>query len=210
MRLVRPPLLLKALLPQAIWRMPALERVLYLSFDDGPEPNMTPWVLEQLAKHEAKATFFLIGRNAAEHPRIVAAMRAQGHSIGNHTWDHANGWRTSLMNYMESTTRAQSFTGSRLFRPPYGRITRTQAKAISATHDIVMWDALSYDFDQAMTGEQCARKVIRRARPGSIIVFHDSKKAADRLRVALPAVLDHFADAGYAFRALPEKGIRER
>jgi len=210
MRLVRPPMILKALLPQAVWRMPDKQRVLYLTFDDGPEPNVTPWVLEQLAAHDAKATFFLIGRNALNHPALVTAIREQGHSIGNHTWEHLNGWRTPRTAYLESVARAQPLTGTRLFRPPYGRITPAQTKTLSATHDIVMWDALSYDFDPALAAEHCARLVIRHARPGSIVVFHDSMKALPRLQVALPVVLDHFRKAGYAFRALPEAGITAR
>ncbi len=210
MRFVRPPALLKALLPGLHWRMPSADRSLFLTFDDGPEPAVTPWVLEQLAAHGAKASFFLIGRNARQHHGLVAEIRDAGHAVGNHTWDHANGWRTPLHAYARSVEAAQPLIGTRLFRPPYGRITRAQARALSPRHDIVMWDVLSHDFDASLDGERCAGFVMRKARPGSIIVFHDSLKAEARLRKALPMVLHRLADAGYAFKALPTDGITAR
>lgn len=210
MRLVRPPAIAKALLPGLHWRMPADERAVYLTFDDGPEPRITPWVLEQLDAHGAKATFFLIGRNAGVHPGLVESIRAMGHAVGNHTWDHRNGWRTSLPDYRRSIDAAQPHIGTRLFRPPYGRITRAQARAIGGLFDIVMWDVLSHDFDPALDGRRCAGMVMRNARPGSIIVFHDSAKAEPRLRIALPLVLNWLVAEGYRLLPLPQGGITAR
>ena len=188
--------------------MPAEEKVLYLTFDDGPIPVVTPWVLDVLREHGALGTFFVIGKNAEAHPSLLDRIRSEGHSIGNHTWDHLNGWRTSTPKYLENIERAQVLTGTRLFRPPYGRITGEQARALRGRYDLVMWDVLSADFDTRVSGERCLRNVLRHASAGSIIVFHDSVKAEERMRHALPQVLTHFSKAGYVFKALPEYGIR--
>lgn len=204
---VRPPALVRALLPGRVWRMPAHERALYLTFDDGPIPAVTPWVLDTLAAHAAKATFFVVGANAERHPGLLARLRAEGHSIGNHTYSHLNGWRAPLREYLADTARAQALTGTRLFRPPYGRMTPAQARALRASHSLVMWDVLSRDYDPAATPEGCLDRVLRHARPGSIIVLHDSLKAEPRLRHALPRALAALLAQGYVFRALPEAGI---
>jgi peptidoglycan/xylan/chitin deacetylase (PgdA/CDA1 family) len=178
------------------------ERVLYLTFDDGPIPQVTPWVLDTLARYDAKATFFCVGRNAAEHQDILARIRAEGHSLGNHTWDHANGWSTPTVGYLRSVLLCQAFTGSDLFRPPYGRLDRAKMRALSGRFRIIMWDVLSGDFDPQHDGEACLANVTRHAGPGSIVVFHDSIKAKARLLHALPGTLEHFAAQGYRFAAL--------
>ncbi|MBL0129153.1 MAG: polysaccharide deacetylase family protein [Flavobacteriales bacterium] len=203
----RVPAVVRWLTPAALWRMPSEERSLYLSFDDGPHPEVTPWVLDRLAEFNAKATFFVIGRNAHDHPAIMERIRDDGHSIGNHTWDHVNGWRTSCRTYINDVDRAQPLVGTRLFRPPYGRITRKQANQLRKRFDLVMWDILSSDFDVRVGPEQCALNVLDHARPGSIVIFHDSAKAEERLRVALPRVLQHFTQQEYSFLALPEHGL---
>ena len=203
----RTPAALKWLLPHALWRMPANEHALYLTFDDGPTAQVTPWVLDTLAAHGAKGSFFVLGRNAADHPGILQRIRDEGHAVGNHTWDHRNGWQTPLPEYAESIQRTQAITRTRLFRPPYGRITWAQSRALQDSYSVVMWDVLSFDFAVHITGERCLRNVVRNARPGSIIVFHDSQKAEERLRYALPRVLDHFGRTGYRFLPLPENGV---
>ena len=204
MYLVRTPALMKPLAGELLWHMPRSERALYLTFDDGPIPEVTPWVLDQLARFDAKGTFFCIGRNAAAHPWILDRIRNEGHAVGNHTWDHPSGWRTDQRNYLRNVLQCQAITGTRLFRPPYGRITRGQSKALSTRFRIVMWEVLSADFDTSLSGEDCLRNTCGNAQPGSIIVFHDSTKAEPRLRHALPLVLEHFSREGYVFRALPE------
>jgi len=186
-----------------VWRIPTQEKVLYLTFDDGPIPEVTPWVLDELARHRAKATFFCIGRNCAAHPDILARIRAEGHGIGNHTWDHPRGRSTPQADYMHSMGKAQEWTRTAAFRPPYGSITRAQSSAIRKSHRIVLWDVLSRDYDTRLDGARCTRNVIDNAGPGSIVVFHDSLKAEARLRVALPAVLTHFKAQGFRFAALP-------
>lgn len=207
MYLVRTPVWLRPLFPGRIWNLPTSERVLYLTFDDGPVPEVTPWVLDQLAQYRARATFFMVGANVERHPDLLARVRSEGHSVGNHTWQHLNGARTDLPTYLEDVERTQHLTGTRLFRPPYGRLTRRQATALREHYDLVMWDVLSADFDPGASSTVCSRNVIRNARPGSIIVFHDSIKAQHRLRGSLPHVLEHFAAQDYVFKALPETGI---
>jgi peptidoglycan/xylan/chitin deacetylase (PgdA/CDA1 family) len=180
--------------------------VLYLSFDDGPHPEATPFVLEQLAIFNAKASFFCIGKNVQLYPEIYDSITPAGHGVGNHTQNHMNGWENTTANYIADIKEATKSISSNLFRPPYGRISFSQIKALrsdpSLPQQIMMWDVLSGDFDITITGEQCAQNVIQHAGPGSIIVFHDSAKAMDRLRIALPKVLLHFSNLGYQFKAV--------
>lgn len=207
MYFTRTPALLKPLMKELQWSGPAEGRKLYITFDDGPIPEVTPWVLDTLAEYGAKATFFCIGKNVAQHPELFARIRQEGHSVGNHTYDHLNGWNTPRLTYLRNVLRCQELTGSGLFRPPYGRITRPQAHALGKRFSVVMWDVLSADFDQGLDGDRCLRNVIEQSVPGSIIVFHDSLKAESRLRHALPAALAHFATEGYTMEALAENRI---
>ncbi|WKZ65419.1 MAG: polysaccharide deacetylase family protein [Flavobacteriales bacterium] len=201
---VPPPL--RWLLPGAMWRMRTEERVLFLTFDDGPLPGLTPWVLDTLRAHRAKATFFMLGRNASAHPGIVQQVRDEGHGIGNHTWSHPDGWRTTTDAYLADVERARACTGSSLFRPPYGRIGARQFKALRSRYQVVMWDVLSADYDSRLSPGRCLHRVTAAARPGSIIVFHDSLKAERLLRATLPAALDRLSGMGYRFLRLPEPG----
>ena len=205
MYLARTPQIVRALLPGFVWRMPGTEKVLYLTFDDGPIPEVTPWVLDTLAFHDARATFFCIGRNVEANGPIVERIINEGHTLGNHTWDHERGRATSTFSYLKSTLRCQALFTSSLFRPPYGSVTVAQYRALRKRYRIVLWDVLSGDFDTTLDGVACAQNVIQGARPGSIVVFHDSLKAEGRLRYALPRTLEHFGRLGYRFKALPNK-----
>ncbi len=206
MYLIKTPFWLRLIYRSCTWRMPTQEKVLYLSFDDGPHPEATPFVLEQLANYHAKASFFCIGKNVQMYPAIYDAILDDHHAVGNHTQHHMNGWKNTTTAYLEEIEAAQKYIVSNLFRPPYGRIRFGQIKAlrkrIELPQNIVMWDVLSGDFDTTISGDDCAANVIRHAAPGSIIVFHDSAKAMDRLRIALPKVLLHFSNLGYQFKAL--------
>ena len=206
MYFIKTPFWLRLIYRSCIWRKPNQDRVLYLSFDDGPHPEATPFVLEQLAHFDAKASFFCIGKNVQLYPTIYDAILAAGHVVGNHTQNHMNGWENTTENYITDIQEATKVIDSNLFRPPYGRISFSQMKALrldpALPQQIVMWDVLSGDFDTTITGDQCAQNVIQHAGPGSIVVFHDSAKAMDRLRIALPKVLAHFSKIGYQFEAL--------
>jgi len=201
--LTRMPRLLHHAHKALLWRVPTGERVLYLTFDDGPHPEVTPWVLDRLKEHDARATFFCVGRNAREHPAVMARIRREGHAVGNHTWDHRDAWRTPTRQYLRSVLRCQAETTSKLFRPPYGHIGFGLTGTLGRRFTIVMWDVLSADFDTKLGGEACLRNVVQQAGAGSIVVFHDSAKAWPRLQEALPGTLTHFANEGYSFLPLP-------
>ena len=207
MYLIKTPFWLPAFYPKCTWNIPTKEKVIYLSFDDGPHPEATPFVLAQLKKYNARATFFCIGNNVLKHPNIYESILQAGHRVGNHTYDHLNGWKTETNLYIQNIKDAATLIDSGLFRPPYGRITKRQIRIIKASnelrHQIVMWDVLSADFDLKLNGEDCARNVIKHTKPGSIIVFHDSQKAWDRLSIALPIVLAYFSKLGYRFETIP-------
>lgn len=182
--------------------MPGGEKILYLTFDDGPIPEVTPWVCEELDKYKAKATFFCIGENISRHPEIYQQVLAAGHQTGNHTYHHLNGWKVTDEEYLEDIRLTTTYCASSLFRPPYGRIKKSQSKKLTKQYRITMWDVLSYDFDAGTTPESCLRYVTEQAGPGSIVVFHDSLKAEKNLRFALPGVLEHFSSEGYRFESI--------
>ena len=189
--------------PQQVWSIPTDGKKLFLTFDDGPTPEITDWVLETLEKFGAKATFFLIGKNVEENPEMVEKILSAGHTIGNHTHNHVNGWETSNSTYIKNTLKTEKILETNLFRPPYGRIKRSQTKVMSNRFKIIMWDVLSGDFDLHARKEKVLSNVTKHAEPGSIIVFHDSVKAKPRLQYALPKVLEYFINRGYSFDAIP-------
>lgn len=208
---VKTPKILKRLFANLTWDVSTNEKDIYLTFDDGPTPEITKWVLDQLNKYNAKATFFCIGKNVAEHPGIVQNIIANGHSIGNHTQSHANCWKVSKSTYLNDVEEAQKIINSKvlnresinLFRPPYGKITSKRAKHLHKKgYKIIMWDVLSADFDQRIHPEKCLDNVLKNSKKGSIIVFHDSIKAQKNLKYALPKVLKHFSKKGYSFKSI--------
>lgn len=204
---IKTPWYLKKMYSNLIWDVPSREKekVMYLTFDDGPNENATPFVLEQLSKYNAKGTFFCIGKNVMQLPSLYSRVISEGHTIGNHTFNHVNGWKVADDVYFKEIMDARKYIDSSLFRPPYGRITKFQAKHLqqSSLHfKIVMWDVVSGDFDTTITPEKCANNVLKHAGAGSIVVFHDSDKAFPNLRKALPATLEHFSVKGYRFEAV--------
>jgi len=202
---VKTPLWLKKIYSSQTWDIPTREKIVYLSFDDGPHPVVTPFVLDLLKEYRAKATFFCIGKNVVEQRNIYKRILTEGHRVGNHTYNHLNGWKTKDREYLANIAEAAKYIDSDLFRPPYGRISAFQSACLRAApfhYEIIMWDVLSADFDGKLSPEKCTRNVIRNAGPGSIIIFHDSEKAFGRLRETLPAVLQHFSEKGYQFAAI--------
>ena len=204
---VKTPWWLKRIYDSYTWSIPSNEKNLFLTFDDGPHPEATPFVLKELKQYNALATFFCIGKNVVAYPEIYKQILNEGHSTGNHTYNHLNGWKTSNDLYMKDIALASKEINSNLFRPPYGRITSFQAKNLKAVMQgkeakVIMWDVLSADFDIDCTPEQCLANVILPTVPGSIIVFHDSEKAFPKLQYALPRMLKYFSEKGYSFKSL--------
>jgi peptidoglycan-N-acetylglucosamine deacetylase len=185
--------------------MPDDTKTLYLTFDDGPHEEATPFVLDELQKFNAKATFFCIGKNVEANISTYQRLLDEGHAVGNHTFNHVNGWKVGDDAYLADINVASKLIKTNLFRPPYGRIKRSQLKKIEqqiAGMKVIMWTVLSGDFDTAMTGDDCAETVIKYSDDGAVVVFHDSAKALSKLKVALPKVLEHFASQGYNFRSI--------
>lgn len=205
----RVPFFLPWLYPNLLWRVPSEDKKLYLTFDDGPVPGPTDFVLETLHKFNCKATFFCIGDNVQKHPDVFKKVVAEGHAIGNHTFNHLKGWSTSLAKYVDNVKQCDEVIGgskletrdSKLFRPPYGRITRNQIKALQV-YKIVMWDVLTIDYNKNVSPHSCLRNSIAATRPGSIIVFHDSLKAERNMTYALPRFIEHFLEQGYSFNPI--------
>ena len=205
MYLVKSPLLLKWYYPKLTWNKNRDQKVIYLTFDDGPIPDVTAFVLKTLKSFDAKATFFCIGDNIVKHPDIFEQIKREGHQIGNHTFNHLKGWITEDQRYLNNFRQCQKLTGTNLFRPPYGRIKKSQIlgiKALMPEMQLIMWDVLSGDFDPGLSPEKCYQNVIRHTRNGSIIVFHDSLKAFDRLEYTLPRCLQYFKEMGFEFAVL--------
>jgi peptidoglycan/xylan/chitin deacetylase (PgdA/CDA1 family) len=200
-----PPQWLRGFFPQIIWNLPTDEKIIYLSFDDGPEPSVTPRVLDLLRTYNAKASFFCIGENAVKHKSLLEEVRSEGHTIGNHSFTHMNGWRTGINDYLADVEKCRQIIGGRLFRPPYGKITPIQLRALAKDYRVVLWDVLSGDFDLSLKKERCLQKVMKYTKKGSIPVFHDSIKASEKLMFVLPEILKHYSLQGFKFNAIPEK-----
>jgi peptidoglycan-N-acetylglucosamine deacetylase len=198
------PFWLKKLYPTCLWNYPADGKKIYLSFDDGPHAAATPFVLDQLKKFNAKASFFCIGKNVVAETAIYKRILLEGHRVGNHTFNHLNGWKTESKNYLQDIEMARGQIDSDLFRPPYGRIRAFQIRNLreKLKYKIVMWDVLSGDFDPSVDGKNAAERVIRKSQSGSIVVFHDSAKAFPVLQEALPLVLKYFTREGYSFETI--------
>lgn len=204
--------LIKKLFSNYVWDIPNTENKIYLTFDDGPTPEITEWVLEQLNKFNAKATFFCIGNNIEKHPEIFDKVMAEGHSIGNHTYNHLNGWKTSTREYIENSGQWSLISGQnyqlnkehyKLFRPPYGKIKPSQSKKLRKNgYNIIMWDVLSADFDSDISKEKCLENVKKNVKSGSIIVFHDSVKAFSNLEYTLPKALQYWKEKGFVFESI--------
>jgi peptidoglycan/xylan/chitin deacetylase (PgdA/CDA1 family) len=217
MYFIKAPFWLRLLYRPLLWKLPGKEKVLYLTFDDGPHSVATPFVLDQLKKFGAKASFFCIGKNVDAEKAIFERILSEGHRVGNHTQNHLNGWKVSVEQYLENIDQATKSIHSNLFRPPYGKIRfgainqvkslislRARENGIQSEVKIVMWDVLSGDFDEQLSPEKCLQNVLNHTSKGSIIVFHDSAKALKRLEFALPKVLEFYSQLGYEFRVLPD------
>ncbi|MCM1293916.1 MAG: polysaccharide deacetylase family protein [Bacteroides sp.] len=200
----QPPLLYRLLFPEAIWRIKKRRRkVAYLTFDDGPIPEVTPWVLDTLDRYGVKATFFFVGDNVRKYPELYEEVKRRGHSYGNHTMHHLQGFKTTRLRYMRDITEADALIDSDLFRPPHGLLRWSQAKAIKKHYNIVMYDLVTRDYSIKMSPQDVFNNVRRHARNGSIIVFHDSLKAERNMKQVLPRAIEWLQSEGYELLPLP-------
>lgn len=196
----QPPQFIRQLYPRACWRMNATERSVYLTFDDGPIPETTPWILDVLDRYNIKATFFMVGDNVRKHPDEFKMVVERGHRIGNHTYNHLRGLRETTTRYVANVEKADCYLSTNLFRPPHGLMSRSQYQVLSKRYRIVMWDLVTRDYNPKLSGEQVLDIVKRYARPGSIITFHDSLRAPHNLHYALPRAIEWLLSEGYEFR----------
>ncbi len=200
MHIVRPPLLFKSVYSKAIWRIKNQKNNIYLTFDDGPIPEITHWVLDCLREYEVKATFFCVGDNVRKYPEIFQRILDEGHAVGNHTFNHLKGWKQPFDVYIENIEKCQELTNTPLFRPPYGKMSYPQYKTLHRKYRIIMWDVLTGDYDARISKEQCLKYCIDYTRSGSIIVFHDNIKAIENLQYALPKALEFLKNKGFNFQ----------
>ena len=198
----QPPFFYRMLFPETIWRIPGDKKTVYLTFDDGPIPQVTPWVLDVLDYYEVKATFFCVGDNVARNPKLFKAIREIGNQVGNHTMNHVKGMSMSPEKYVRNVMNAHDLIQSRLFRPPHGHMLPGQAKLLKKDFSIIMWDVVTRDYSNKLSGEQVFGNVKRYARNGSIIVFHDSIKAERNLHYALPRTINWLRENGFLFKTL--------
>lgn len=199
---LKPPKIIRRLMPDLIWEIDDSEGV-FLTFDDGPTPGVTEWILATLDKYDAKATFFVLGKNVEMYPDLYQRIVDAGHRVGNHTYSHQKGWGMSLERYTEDVDFANDFIHSTLFRPPYARITPAQTRLLAQRYKLVMWDVLSRDYSRRLSPRACLRNVTKHLEPGSIVVFHDSVKAFRNMRYALPHTLEHIRRMGLICKSIP-------
>lgn len=201
------PDFIRKLIPGAVWRLPQKEKTVYLTFDDGPIPEVTPWVLDLLRKYNIKATFFCVGDNVRKHPEVFKMLVSAGHSVGNHTFNHLQGFKVKSDKYVENVELADTYIRSNLFRPPHGHLRIRQGTRLSKKFRFVMWDVITRDYNRKLSGEYVLNVVKRYVRNGSIIVFHDSIKAEKNMKYSLPRAIEFLLSEGYKFEKITEEEI---
>lgn len=202
MHFVRPFFFLPYLFPSATWRKEKNKNNIYLTFDDGPIPEITPWILDCLKEKDVKACFFCVGDNVRKYPELYQRILDEGHQVGNHTFNHLKGWDQEDSNYLDNIAKCRTLVDSQLFRPPYGRLKKSQLSKVSKDYEVIMWDVLTGDYDKRISPEQCLHNAVNYSRAGSIIVFHDNIKAIANLQYALPRTIDQLRAKGFQFQLL--------
>ena len=201
-KLIKTPTLIQFFFPSLLWSKKRDKKILYLTFDDGPYNMLSPFILDELKKYKAKATFFYLGSKAEKYPQLIKRCKDENHKIGNHTYSHPNGWKTKNSRYYQDIEKANKLLNSNLFRPPYGRIKPTQINHLKKYYKIIMWDILSWDFDKKTSAEECYNNIIKNTKSGSIIVLHENEKSAKTVKEVLPKILSYFSSQGFKFEKL--------
>lgn len=201
MKIIKPPKFIRKFYPEAQWTIETSNKEIFLTFDDGPFTETSFWLEEQLNKYNAKATFFYIGKNILEYPEIKEKMFNAGHSLGNHSHTHLKGWKTSLKNYLSDIEECNKILPSKLFRPPYGKMTFKQYQKVKEQYKIIMWSVLSYDYTE-ISPEQCLKNTLKNISSGSIVVFHENYKSEKNMKYCVPIILDHFSNLGFTFQSI--------
>ncbi|MBA7522260.1 Peptidoglycan-N-acetylglucosamine deacetylase [subsurface metagenome] len=191
--------------PSLIWDIKNTEKKIFLTFDDGPTPEITEEVLDILKQKNASGTFFCLGRNVERHPEVYNKIICEGHAVGNHTYSHLKGWKSENKDYYTDIELAGNLIESNLFRPPYGQISRSQIQYLRKRYKIIMWEVMSHDYEKRLSRELSLRALLRYSKEGSIVVFHDSEKAIEKLRYILPRFLEHFSEKGYKFEVIRDR-----
>jgi peptidoglycan-N-acetylglucosamine deacetylase len=204
MYFVHPPVILRNIYKDLIWNVRISEKSIYMTFDDGPEKEVTPFILDILKDYNASATFFCLGKKAIKEPELIDKIKELGHTIGNHSFNHVRGKKISNPEFLNDVEKCNQVLKTKFFRPPYGSISRSQIQILKDYYHIVIWSVLPGDFDTKITGEKCLARSIKHTKSGSIIVFHDSLKAKDKVLFVLPRYLEYFSKLGYTFEALNE------
>lgn len=199
------PKIFHHLFPQLLWKVKVTSKIIYLTFDDGPHPEITPKVLNILADYDAKATFFCVGNNVQKYPDIFQQVVDAGHVAANHTFHHLKGWQTPNDVYFRDVEACQALVNATFFRPPYGKMKVSQIKQLKKQYQLVMWSVITYDYDQRLSAAKCLQRATQKTGPGDIVVFHDSKKAEKNLLVVLPRFLEYFSKRGYGFETLTNR-----
>ena len=210
MLIEQPSMFLRWLYPSAIWRMDPSEKAVYLTFDDGPIPEATPWILDTLDHYGVKATFFMVGDNVRKYPELYEDIKRRGHRLGNHTYNHIGGLRWRSSKYLWNANKAYHIIGSDLFRPPHGWMKPSQYLRLRNHYVIVMWDVVTRDYSNLLSADDVFENVKKYSRPGSIITFHDSLKSIDKLKTALPKSIEWLREQGYEFKIFPEDQKKSR
>ena len=201
-KLIKTPTLIQFFFPSLLWSKKRDKKILYLTFDDGPYNMLSPFILDELKKYKAKATFFYLGSKAEKYPQLIKRCKDENHKIGNHSYSHPNGWKTKNSRYYQDIEKANKLLNSNLFRPPYGRIKPSQINHLKKYYKIIMWDILSWDFDKKTSSEECYNNIIKNTKSGSIIVLHENEKSAKTVKEVLPKILSYFSSQGFKFEKL--------
>ena len=196
-KLIKTPTLIQFFFPSLLWSKKRDKKILYLTFDDGPYNMLSPFILDELKKYKAKATFFYLGSKAEKYPQLIKRCKDENHKIGNHSYSHPNGWKTKNSRYYQDIEKANKLLNSNLFRPPYGRIKPSQINHLKKYYKIIMWDILSWDFDKKTSPEECYNNIIKNTKSGSIIVLHENEKSAKNVKEVLPKILSYFSSQGF-------------